>query len=463
LSDLKQGVLDWIATVTGGEVTQARLVTSGGRLGYRVDIARNGEALALFLQRGREANAGAFMPLAREAEVYRALEPLGIKVPHVWGVSEADNVLLVDRLEGAVWFQEPADPDQRVRIAQDFIRQLARWHATPAAALNLPSFQPIRTAKAHQLEQLKDIRRQFEEADAQSPIDLLARVTLDFLETRAPDYDGPPVLCQGDTGPGNFIYDGDRVEGVIDWELAHIGDPMDDIAWLSWRATQHGFPDFPARMREYEAISGVKVDPARVAYYRVNAGARLGPWFGLAEMGQAARYRAAGDQGPDNDRSADGSQMIMSMLHRRMRLEALGNALGMDLRSRFVTEEATPHPHAAVYDNVLRQLQVMVPLIEDRKAASLAKGVARQIKYLKEVDRNFVLFERQELADMSRLLGRTVTSLDEGRPALAGAARDGKVSFEGYFGYHWNRMVRDDHLMREASGRMFQRAWPALA
>ena len=57
------------------------------------------------------------------------------------------------------------------------------------------------------------------------------------------------------------MYVGDRVTAIVDWELAHVGDPMDDIAWLSWRATQQGWPDFPARLREYEAASGIEVDP----------------------------------------------------------------------------------------------------------------------------------------------------------------------------------------------------------
>jgi aminoglycoside phosphotransferase (APT) family kinase protein len=465
VSDLDSKTLDWIGGVTGGEAPQARLVSSGGRQGYRVDVVKDGQTLTLFLQRGRPPGVGLFSPLSREAEVLRALEAIGIKVPHVWGVSEQSNVVLLGLLDGVTWFQEPPDADQRTRIAQDFIRQIAKWHATPAAQLNLPSFQPIRTAREHQLEQLRGIRAAFEEADAASPIDLLARATLDFLEAKAPNYDGAPVLCQGDTGPGNFMYKGDEVAGIVDWELAHIGDPMDDIAWLSWRATQHGFPDFPARMREYEALSGIAVVPERVRYYRVNACARLGPWFGLADMGQAAEMRrlAGGEHPTDNDRTNDGSQMIMSMLHRRMRLEALGDALGISLPPRYVTEESEPHEHAGIYANVLRQLQIMTPLIADKTASALAKGVARQVKYLKEIDRNFTRFEQQELADMSGLLGRTVQSLDEGRPALAAAARDGKVSFEAYFLYHWNRMVRDDHMMREASGRIYERAWPALA
>jgi hypothetical protein len=145
-----------------------------------------------------------------------------------------------------------------------------------------------------------------------------------------------------------------------------------------------------------------------------------------------------------------------------MRLTALADALGVTLPSRYVAEEAPPHEHARLYDNVLAQLQTMVPLIDDAKASRLAKGVARQVKYLKEIDRNYGLFERQELADISRLLGRTASTLEEGRPALAEAAREGKVSFEGYLLYHWGRVVRDDHMMREASGRVFQRSWPEL-
>ena len=461
--ELGPEVIDWIARVTEGDEVETQLVTSGGRLGYRVDVKRKGEGLALFLQRGREAGFGSFSPLTREAEVFRALETLGVKVAHVWGVDGDLNVLLSDRLDGITWFQEPADKDAQVKIAQDFIVQIARWHSTPAADMDLPSFKPVRTVAEHQAEQLKGIRQLFEAEDAKNPIDLLARVTLEHLERKVPAYDGPAVLCQGDTGPGNFLYKGDQVAGVVDWELAHLGDPMDDIAWLSWRSTQHGFPDFPARMREYEQLSGIQVVPERVYYDRVNACARLGPWFGLADMGEPGRYRpGAAQEGEPNDRVADGSQMLMSMLHRRMRLQALADVLGFEIPSRYITEEDQPRDHAQLYDNVLHQLQIMVPMIADRKASALAKGVARQVKYLKEIDRNAHRFERLEAETLSGLLGATPASVAGGRKALSEAARNGKVSLEAYFLYHWNRMARDDHMMREASGRMYQRSWPAL-
>jgi aminoglycoside phosphotransferase len=458
-------VLRWVAEVAGGPVADVDLASSGGRRGYRLDVERPDGKAALFLLFGRPTGEGSFNPVPLEAEVLRALERLGVATPHVWGVSAEHNALLVERPDGAGWFHEPADPLQRVAVARDYIRQIARWHATPAAALDLPSFPPPRRALDHQKDQLVGIRRLFETADAEAPIDEIARASLDYLERELPAYDGPAVLCQGDTGPGNFIYAGDKVLGVIDWELAHLGDPMDDIAWLSWRATQHGFPEFPERLREYEQLSGIKVVPERVYYYRVNACARLGPDFGSADMGRSALLRrrrepSGGSLAADNDRAA--SQMVMSMLHRRMRLQALGTALGIDLPSREPVEVAKPREHAPMYDNLLQQFQVMVPRIDDRQAVNLAKTMVREIKYLKAIDRDGALFENQELNEISGLLGRTPDGLTTGRADLAEAARARRITFEAYFHYHWNRMVRDDHLMREASGRLYERSWPPL-
>jgi len=93
MTELGPEVLDWIERVTGGRDVETQLVTSGGRLGYRVDVTVDGARRPLFLQRGRNPGTGSFMGFAREAEVYRALEPLGVKVAHVWGVDEALNVL----------------------------------------------------------------------------------------------------------------------------------------------------------------------------------------------------------------------------------------------------------------------------------------------------------------------------------------------------------------------------------
>jgi aminoglycoside phosphotransferase (APT) family kinase protein len=450
---------DWVAAVTGGEVHDVQ-PRGGGRPGFGIDVMVHGQMRELYVQQGRPQPAGSFLPVEREAEVLRALEPLGIPVVHVWAVEGGRGLLLVDRAEGITWFHPPADPAEQLSVAQDFMTHIATWHRAGARGLDLPSFQPVKSVRAHQLDQLAGIRRAFEAEDARQPIDALARLEMELLEEKLPDFDGEPVLAQGDTGPGNLMYAAGKVTAIVDWELAHFGDPMDDIAWLSWRATQHSFPDFPTRLREYEARSGIAVDDDRVRYYRVNAIARLGPRFGLAPM--------TGSSGPvsgvqaDNERSADGSAFIMSMLHRRMVLTALADLAGMAVPPRQVDAEADPSPQQAMYGGLLDNLAAIAPRIGDRSAATVVRGVARHLKYLKEIDRNGTLFVREELADINAMLAPSFDDLGAARPALAEAAREGEVGLEDYLRYHFRRMVRDDWLMRTASGAMYERAWPPL-
>ena len=360
-------------------------VAGGGRSGFAVDVAVDGAVRPLFLQRGGRGGVGSFMGFAREAEVYRALEPLGIPIPHVWGVDEDLDVFLVDRAEGQVWFRPPRDPDagggRRAGLhAPSRHAGTRRRRASSSCRASVPSARCASTSATS----WPASRRCSSARTATSRSTLLARAQLEHLLDHVPDYDGEPVLVQGDTGPGNFMYVGDRVTAIVDWELAHVGDPMDDIAWLSWRATQQGWPDFPARLREYEAASGIDVDPARVRYYRLNACARLGPRFGLADMGEGTT-RPLGPAGAVDaavDRYADGSGMVMNMLHRRMRLTAQADAMGIELPGREVHDEAPPLPHAALYDAVLGQLRDIVDRVDDRAVSNLAKGAARQVKYL---------------------------------------------------------------------------------
>src|SRR3546814_14294863 len=99
------------------------------------------------------------------------------------------------------------------------------------------------------------------------------------------------------------------------------------------------------------------------------------------------------------NRAADGSALTLSTLHRRMRLDATSDAMGLPRSSRDV-EEAPEPAHAGMYDRILGQLRDMVPRIEDRSAASSAKAIARQLKYLRELDRSGEVFGAQELDDL---------------------------------------------------------------
>jgi aminoglycoside phosphotransferase (APT) family kinase protein len=85
------------------------------------------------------------------------------------------------------------------------------------------------------------------------------------------------TLVHGDYRIGNVIVGPDGLRAVIDWELAHAGDPMEDLGWLCVRSWRFGADAEPvgglcARERlfaAYERAAGVAVDPAVVRWWEV--------------------------------------------------------------------------------------------------------------------------------------------------------------------------------------------------
>jgi aminoglycoside phosphotransferase (APT) family kinase protein len=84
------------------------------------------------------------------------------------------------------------------------------------------------------------------------------------------------VVVHGDYRFGNLIVDDQGLVAALDWELAHLGDPMEDLAWFSIRAWTFGGPGEVAGMStvddlvtSYEQASGVAIDRAVLQWWRV--------------------------------------------------------------------------------------------------------------------------------------------------------------------------------------------------
>jgi aminoglycoside phosphotransferase (APT) family kinase protein len=65
-----------------------------------------------------------------------------------------------------------------------------------------------------------------------------------WLDAHVPAPSGPPAIVHGDFRSGNFLHDGcGRLLAVLDWEMAHVGDPMEDLAWAADPLWGHGDPN----------------------------------------------------------------------------------------------------------------------------------------------------------------------------------------------------------------------------
>ncbi|MEO8601786.1 MAG: phosphotransferase family protein [bacterium] len=97
-----------------------------------------------------------------------------------------------------------------------------------------------------------------------------------WLRQRLPD-GARRALVHGDYRIGNVVFGPEGVRAVLDWELAHVGDPAEDLGWLCVRAWRFGSDRLPvggigtreALFAAYEAAGGAPVDPARVRFWEV--------------------------------------------------------------------------------------------------------------------------------------------------------------------------------------------------
>ncbi len=92
------------------------------------------------------------------------------------------------------------------------------------------------------------------------------------------------VLVHGDFRFGNFIISEENLESIIDWELAHIGNPMEDLGWLcvrSWRFGNvekrvGGLGDIKDLIAGYESISDIKIDESQLDIWQLYGSLRWG-------------------------------------------------------------------------------------------------------------------------------------------------------------------------------------------
>lgn len=264
-----------------------------------VGVDSNGEPLLvpLILRRAARRTTTEVLSLPVEAALLTEVHAAKLPVPQVRHVLTPDDAMgagfIMERIAGATLpskiLRDPELAGVLPQLAAQLGTIVAGIHRVPLASLPaLPLLDGER--------QLQLLHSQYQAQQVPRPVFELA---LRWLRKRVP-VTTTPVLVHGDYRHGNLIIGARGVHAVLDWELAHRGDPLEDLAWICLPPWRFGAIDLPVGgfgrredlLAAYERASNTRIDPDRLRWWEMLGSLR----WGLMCGGMTQTLRSGADR-----------------------------------------------------------------------------------------------------------------------------------------------------------------------
>ena len=290
----------YLARTSGQPVTVrdlARIPGGASRETYRFDAEVGGQTKALILRRDPP---GSLIDTDRRLEfmAYRSFHDRGVPVPEPVAL-EAEGAelerpfFIMGRIDGG----KAASPFTVVPYGQhaqvlgeQFFSILGAIHSADPAGLPITEVAPAPAPDDCWRREL-DYWEGVIDADEQHPQPIV-RAAIRRLRREPPAPAQAIRVVHGDYRSGNFLHDGaGRIIAILDWEMAHLGDPLEDLGWVIDPLWGHfeegrvgGMLDRAEAIAIWERTSGLKADPARLAWWELFSAVKgMGIWISAAK------------------------------------------------------------------------------------------------------------------------------------------------------------------------------------
>jgi aminoglycoside phosphotransferase (APT) family kinase protein len=290
--DISARLQDYLAAKLGARDLQvsglARIPGGASRETYRfrARYARDGKTVerALILRRDPPAS---LIETERSTEfrAYQAFHKLGLPVPEPIAL-ELDGAALdrpffiMEEIENCAVASILAPEPYGVhgeKVGEQFFRTLGRIAGADPHALGLSDFGGARDPSQCWSHELARWEKVIDE-DEREP-QPIARAAIRWLRRHPPPPARKISVVHGDYRTGNFLFDGEgNIRAILDWEMAHLGDPLEDLGWALDPLWSRGDRRFAAGMLDrsralaiWEESSGLTVDPATLAWWEIFA------------------------------------------------------------------------------------------------------------------------------------------------------------------------------------------------
>jgi aminoglycoside phosphotransferase (APT) family kinase protein len=328
---------------------EVRLVRSHGgasRAGFTAEDLGGRPVAFLLVDDGESGLRGTEFDVHREASLLERVYSFGVPVPRVLGQLDVPAATVLEFMPGS----SVVPPEHLASVTSSFGRLLAEVHEVPVSVLDAKPPPTATAAIESDLQWWESFA-----TDAGMADEPVVRAAVAVLRSLMPCVETAPCLVHGDAGIGNFLVDGDRITALLDWEMAHVGERHEDIAWMSIRAVHTDFGSIEAAIEAYESASGHAVDRSLLQWH-----------VGFVLMKTVVALSAALRQG-------GGGRLVLLqynlfLAYRALLCSTLGGLLG----ERFVLLGKAPHVQRSERSRLVeRLLDLLAP--EQREARRIAK------------------------------------------------------------------------------------------
>jgi aminoglycoside phosphotransferase (APT) family kinase protein len=406
-----------------------------------VESTLGGKIIAFTRQAGRESGGrpGWFITLERNGGTQRYYVREGIPVPAVIASCESPNVLIMEYVDGLSDFTVLTSREERDHIARHFAEIMARWHAIPAEKFVAIGFPLPQTREDYVVKDLEVWERGHFPL-LKEPVPLVT-FACRWLRRNIPEPPAKPVLVQGDTGPGQFIFKDGRVQSVTDWELANLGDPMRELAHVRTRDMWYPTGNLRKWFQYYSEFSGVPLDKHKLRYYNV-----IGMLTTALALGPAVQQM--------DPRDEHAEWIAQDIWSKRATAEALAEAMGIALQPIQLPTVDAPYVSQwldVLEDNLRNEL---LPHIPDSFLQHRLRLNLRLLAHIRNVAEIGHEIDALELDDMAQLLPHRPRNVREGHRAMEALVRKaGPDMDETLTRYFYRHALRQQALMRGGMGR----------
>ncbi len=245
-----------------------------------------------------------------EYNAYKAVYGHGIPVPKML-LLEEDPVAFRRRdfaRRGSARLSQQRIPDPGSRNGATSCRALrkacgrrwANWRRCRWKRLDLAFMKPS-TPETTAMQELDHWEATLDKAELGA--EPITRAAIRWMRRNPPPPAQKLAMVHGDFRAGNFLYDdAGELIAVLDWEMAHLGDPLEDLAWSMSRVLSFGKDErrsgiLPREdaLRIWQAASGLEIDPEALHWW---------------ELAMCIKGQAIWNAGADAWRKSDDPQVI---------------------------------------------------------------------------------------------------------------------------------------------------------